>query len=92
MNNPYKILGVSQEADRKEIAKAFPIAIKERKFSPQEINLAQRQLLSPATRLAADFLYPAKIQAKRLQRIELDVKVPDIDLDDIDENAFDSLK
>ena len=92
MSNPYQILNVSQDADKKEIMKAQMLAMKEKKFSLQEIQIAVRQLLDPAKRLAADFMFPSKIKAKRPQKISVDIPVEENDLNDIDENIFDSLK
>lgn len=91
MSNPYEILKVTQDADKKEIMKAQMLAMKERRYSLQEIQIAVRQLLDPAKRLAADFMFPSKIKAKRPQKISIDVPVDKIDLNDIDENTFDSL-
>ena len=68
------------------------LAMKEKRYSLQEIQIAVRQLLDPAKRLAADFMFPSKIKAKRPQKIIIDVPVVNIDLNDIDENTFDSLK
>ena len=66
--------------------------MKEKKFSLQEIQIAVRQLLDPAKRLAADFMFPTKIKSKRIQKISIEIPAEKIDLSDIDENAFDSLK
>lgn len=92
MSNPYQILKVSQDADKKEIMRAQIIAMKEKKFPLQEIATAARQLLDPAKRLAADFMFPAKIKAKRPQKIFVELPEVTLKLDDIDDNAFDSLK
>ena len=92
MSNPYEILKVSQDADKKEIMKAQMSAMKEKKYSLQEIHFAVRQLLDPAKRLAADFMFPSKIKAKRIQKIIVDIQTENINLNDIKENAFDSLK
>lgn len=92
MSNPYQILNVSQDADKKEIMKAQMLAMKEKKYSLQEIATAAKQLLDPAKRLAADFMFPSKIKAKRPQKISVEVPEEKITLNDIDENAFDSLK
>jgi hypothetical protein len=92
MSNPYEILKVTQDADKKEIMKAQMLAMKERRYSLQEIQIAVRQLLDPAKRLAADFMFPSKIKAKRPQKISIDIPIDKIDLNDIDENTFDSLK
>jgi hypothetical protein len=92
MSNPYKILKVSQDADKVEIMKAQMLAMKEKKFSLQEIAVAVRQLLDPSKRLAADYMFPTKIKSKRIQKIIVEIPVEKIDLNDIDENTFDSLK
>lgn len=92
MTNPYDILNVNQDADKTEIMKAQMLAMKDKKYSLQEIQIAVRQLLDPAKRLAADFMFPTKIKAKRIQKIQVEIPVEKIDLSDIDENEFDSLK
>jgi len=92
MSNPYEILNVNQDAGKGEIMKAQMLAMKEKKYSLQEIQIAVRQLLDPAKRLAADFMFPTKIKAKRIQKIQVEIPVEKIDLSDIDENTFDSLK
>ncbi len=92
MNNPYEILNINQDANKGEIMKAQMNAMKEKKYSMQEISIAVRQLLDPAKRLAADFMFPAKIRAKRIQKILLEIPIKKVTLKDIDENAFDSLK
>lgn len=92
MKNPYQILKVGQDADKRDIMKAQMLAMKERAYSLQEIQIAVKQLLDPAKRLAADFMFPVKIKAKRPQKISTDIEIKKIDLSEIDENAFDSLK
>ncbi len=92
MNNPYHILNISQDADKKDIMKAQMLAMKEKKYTLQEIAIAAKQLLDPAKRLAADFMFPVKIKAKRPQKIIIDIKVQEIDVNKLDENSFDSLK
>jgi hypothetical protein len=92
MTNPYDILKVHQDADKGEIMKAQMIAMREKRYSLQEIQIAVRQLLDPAKRLAADFMFPTKIKAKRIQKIKVEIPIERINLADLDENAFDSLK
>jgi len=92
MTNPYQILMVSQDADKAMIMKAQMAAMREKKYSIQEIQLAAKQLLDPAKRLAADFMFPSKIKAKRIQKIVFNAPVDDFNVNEIDENAFDSLK
>ena len=92
MNNPYQILHLSQNANRKEIMKAQMEAMKEREYSLQEIGTAVRYLLDPAKRLAADFMFPSKIKSKRPQKIEIEIKESIFSLGDVNVNSFDSLK
>jgi hypothetical protein len=92
MENPYKILKVNQDVDKNGIKKAQLIAMKEKCFTLQEIHNAVRELLSPAKRLAADFMYPGNIKVKRPQKIVVEISLQNIDLQSINENIFDSLK
>ena len=92
MKNPYTILGVNQDADKAEIMKAKMFAMKKKEFPLQEIAVAEKQLLDPAKRLAADFMFPAKIKAKRIQPIQSTLTYKEINTDTLNENAFDSLK
>lgn len=91
MKNPYEILKVSQNANKAEIMKAQMTAMKEKAYSLQEIQVAARQLLDPAKRLAADFMFPAKIKSKRPQVVQVDVKVEAVDLNSFKENDLNSL-
>lgn len=92
MTNPYTILGVSQDADKSEIMKAQMLAMKKKEFPLQEIAIAAKQLLDPAKRLAADFMFPAKIKVKRIQPIQNTLTHQVIDVNALNENAFNSLK
>jgi hypothetical protein len=95
MKNPYEVLKLNQNATKQEIAKALIFAqrdnMKSKQFTPQELMLAQKQLLAPAKRLAADFMFPAKYKTKRPIKLEANIKIQNIDLTSINENAFDSL-
>jgi hypothetical protein len=92
MKNPYIILGVSQDAEKVEIIKAQILAMKDKKNSLQEIAIAAKQLLDPAKRLAADFMFPAKIKARRIQIIQSNLNYQEINLNALEDNAFDSIK
>lgn len=92
MTNPYTILGVSQDAQKTEIMKAQMFAMKEKEFPLQEIAVAARQLLDPAKRLAADFMFPAKIRVKRIKPIKSTLTYKKFNADALNDNAFDSLK
>lgn len=95
MKNPYEVLKLNQNATKQEIAKALIFAqkdnMKSKQFTPQELMLAQKQLLAPAKRLAADFMFPAKYKTKRPAKLEANTKLQNIDLASINEDAFDSL-
>jgi len=92
MQNPYEVLGISQNATKKEIIKGVMTAMKQRSYTLQKIQLAQKQLLNPAKRLVADFMFPSKIKAKRPKFLSINIKPENISINDINENAFDSLK
>jgi hypothetical protein len=91
MNNPYEVLKVSQNTAKSDIIRAKMSAMKERQYTLQEIQIAEKQLLDPAKRLAADFLFPVKIKSKRPQFIKIDMLIEDINMDMININAFDSI-
>ena len=90
MKNPYIILDLKPDADKGEIMKAQMLAMKKKEYPLQEIQLATRQLLDPVKRLIADFMFPTKVKSKRLQPIQTDLKFIEINLNIINENAFDS--
>ncbi len=92
MKNPYTILGVSQDAEKAEIMKAQMNAMKKKEYPLQEIAIAAKQLLDPAKRLAADFMFPAKIKARRIQIIQSNFVYQEINTNNFNENAFDSIK
>ena len=98
MKNPYEVLDVNQDATKDEIQAAFLKAqranIKTKKYDGRDLMEARNQLMNPAKRLVADFLFPAKFKGKR-------PKIIDIEGIDVDENmnyqtlhpdALDSLK
>lgn len=92
MKNPYIVLNVSPEAEKNEIKKAQILAMKKREYSLPEIQIAVQQLLHPVKRLAADFTFPSKIKAKRIQKLPCELFFQEIDLNSISDDAFDSLK
>jgi len=98
MINPYEVLKVSQNATKEEIQNAFVKAqlenIKSKKYDGKELMEARNQLMNPAKRLVADFLFPAKFKTKRpklmdLSRLEVDEQ---IDCTNLNNDALDSLK
>lgn len=92
MNNPYEVLDVSQNATKKEIIKGKMIAMRKRKFSLQDIQLAEKYLLNPSKRLIADFMFPSRIKAKRPKTIAINVTLKNINIEDIPVDVFDSIK
>jgi len=94
MNNPYKVLNLNQNANKTDIHKALLIAMKDLNstgYTLEILQLAAKQLLDPTKRLSADFMYPAKIKAKRPHFINLDLKIDEEDFEGIDVNAFNSI-
>jgi hypothetical protein len=92
MKNPYQVLEVSQNATKKEIIKGKMLAMKKRKFSLQDIQMAEKQLLNPSKRLIADFMYPSRIKAKRPKAVKINVTPKNINIEDISVDIFDSIK
>ena len=92
MKNPYTILEVSQDADKAGIMKAQMFAMKKKEYPLQEIAVAAKQLLDPAKRLAADFMFPSQIRVKRIQTLQSSLSYKEINVKTLNENAFDSLK
>ncbi len=54
--NPYQILNIDNRAMKKDILLATAKALRERKFSGQEIAIAQKQLLSPVSKALLDYV------------------------------------
>ena len=69
--NPYKILNIDREADKKEIIRAAAVALRERRFSAREIALAQKELLDPATRSVHDYLQFLDMESMRVSSSSL---------------------
>jgi len=92
MKNPYEVLNINQDATKHDIIAAQKQAMMQRKFPINEIALATKQLLDAEKRLAADFMYPSKLSAKRPKKIETEINVSEVDLNNINPDAFCSLK
>jgi hypothetical protein len=91
MKNAYKILGVAQDANSVDIVKGQINAMKEGRYNSNEIALAKKQLSTPALRLAADFMYSI-LEKPNIPLIVSTIQPTEIDLDTINEDAFNSLK
>jgi len=98
MKNPYEILSVNQNATKEEIQKAFVKAqienIKTKKYDGKELMEARNQLMTPAKRLVADFLFPSKLKSKRPKPIEISGLEANgkVDVNSLNDDALDSLK
>jgi hypothetical protein len=98
MINPYEVLKVIQNATKTEIQNAFVKAqlenVKTKKFDGKDLMEARNQLMNPAKRLVADFLFPSKFKTKRPKLIDLNRLEVDelIDFNDLNVDALDSLK
>lgn len=49
MKNPYKVLGLQQDANNSQIARAQLTALRSRQYSQREITEAQATLRKPVT-------------------------------------------
>ena len=91
MKNAYSILGIQQDATKQEIIRGQVLAMKEKKYPPREIAIAQKQLTSPVQRLGVDFIY-LNVKKDSIDMLTTRIKSVEIDLDTINPNAFDSLR
>ncbi len=91
MNNPYIVLGISQNATKQEILRAKMQAMKDRKFALKEIHEAERILATPVRRLVADFLFPSRIKSKRPKFLDLGQQLDETNITELDENAMDTI-
>jgi len=91
MKNPYKILGLMQNASNSDIVKSQIKALKSKKYTMKEITEAQATLRKPAQRLAADFTFPI-LDEEEILPLSSSVKSKDVSLDTIDQNKYNSLK
>lgn len=89
MNNPYEVLGVSQNATMQEIVTAMAKAMRSRKYTMQEITAARVQLSTPEKRLAADLTFPL-IDKKEVKILAVP-NMAEMDINTFDENKYDSL-
>lgn len=91
MKNPYKVLGLSQDANATEIAKAQIPALKARKHTPKEITEAQATLRKPASRLAADFTFPI-LDRGTIAPLTTSIKSEEVDFGTLNVDKYNSLK
>ena len=91
MNNPYTVLNIAQGASNKEILQAVAHAMRLRKYSTREIAEAQRVLMKPASRLAADFTFPVLPKIYNIAVIQPTVKNTGLTVDQLDPDKYSSL-
>jgi hypothetical protein len=91
MKNAYSILGIQQNATKQDVIRGQILAMKEKKYPPREIAIAQKQLTSPVQRLGVDFIY-LNLKIAPIDMLATRIKSVEIDLSTIDPNAFDSLR
>ncbi len=78
--NPYKILAVSRLASDAEIVKAFAVAMKARKYPPDEIARARKSLMDRDERILADYLSPTIAPISRFRTANIEEVEPSGDL------------
>ena len=91
MKNPYKVLGLNQDATIAEIARSQITALRARKYNNKEISEAQSTLRKPASRLAADFTFPI-IDRGEIKPLSSSIMSEEVDLNSINPDKYDSLK
>ncbi|MBW4765885.1 hypothetical protein KZO74_13010 [Prevotella salivae] len=90
MNNPYTVLGINQNATKIEIVKAQIKALRLKKYDAREIAAAQKELHSPARRLAVDFTYPILDGIDNFEPITTPTKSRDIDINKLNPGKYNS--
>ena len=95
MKNPYEVLGIKQDLSTAEINQGFNLAqmknMKTKQHTAGELMTARQQLLSPARRLAADFVYPSRPRARRPRAIVWPDTSKEIPLTSFSSDAYSSL-
>lgn len=91
MKNPYKILGISQNATSQDIIRAVALAMRKRACSTREIAEARAVLSKPASRLAADFTFPIFPKHDNLISIKAKLKATDLTVGSLSPDKYDSL-
>lgn len=90
MNNPYTVLGINQNATKVEIVKAQVKALRLKKYDAREVAAAQKELHSPARRLAVDFTYPILEGIDNFEQITTPTKSRDIDINKFNPDKYNS--
>lgn len=90
MKNPYTVLGINQNATKIEIVKAQVKALRLKKYDAKEIASAQKELHSPARRLAVDFTYPVIEGLDNIVPIATSTKSMNIDVKTLNPDKYNS--
>ena len=90
MNNPYTVLGINQNATKVEIVKAQVKALRLKKYDAREVAAAQKELHSPARRLAVDLTYPILEGKDNFEQITTPTKSRDIDINKFNPDKYNS--
>ena len=90
MTNPYEVLGVDQNAPKKDIVKAMTLALARRKYPTNVIAAARVQLSTPDKRLASDFTFPILEKIGTVKLIPVN-ESEDLDVSSFDPNKYNSL-
>jgi len=91
MKNPYKVLGIPQDADNNTIIRSQLLAMRKGEYSPREIAEAAVQLRSPAKRLAADFTFAIFDDFSQIRAVESTTHSKGIDIEAIDPDRYNSI-
>lgn len=68
--NPYEVLGVSPNASTAEIAKAFTLAMQQRKYPVDVIASSRKRLMNPRERLIADYWLPIPLSFSSIREFQ----------------------
>ena len=82
MYNPFKILNISPQSNKKEVIEAAALAMRKKEYSGQEIAVAQKELLDPLKSETLNFVYD----------LNFEVLEENISIDRPEEKAGDFLK
>ncbi len=55
--NPFKVLNIDQKASKSEIIQAVAVAMRERKYTAQDLASAQKMLFDPVSKAVNEFLH-----------------------------------
>lgn len=77
--NPFKVLAVRPAATQQEIVLAVVHALRKREYSAKEIADAQKELMNPQLRKAAEFVYTMNLPPGTMEFSARDLAAEDAD-------------